>query len=576
MKNFLKTFLFIFSIFIIWSGVATAQANENLSVQASFSGNNLPVQVSGSNLVPLAEGTGGVPGTWTVAIFENQSTGNLAAPTITGNLSISPGQLSPVTLATASITPNTAVSQYFIDVLWFSSDGNLYSETGSTTIPNPNYIPPSNDPDPLGTPSISIAPPQIINNQNGETTSVNYTITGENIQPEGNQPLLINIYESPIFSSVSPLFEAIHQANISNGSFTTTPPAWVPLNGVSLPTGNNFVLKAFLGDESSSTTAEVAFITNEVSEVAEVITSTTGGECNDSASGEYCLLEPIGIPGNNLSKVDVSTGFGGYLNTIFQIGVAMAGIFGTLMIVIGGFTYMTTDSFSKKNDGKTQITNAVLGVLLALLSWLLLYTINPGLTSFDLGVNTVGTGVEDTLEPIQVVNGNYCEAIHQAATNAIGEFQTCNAPNTDGGNLACAYSVDTMVEAAIGHDINNDGTIQLNTWNMAAELDTSQDFYRPVAVGNPPISESHSIVQEIIQKAKPGDILISTTTGNMTGHASVCDTNGCSQIISNSSGAAEVQRNFSLTTATQGSGQGVWVSNYPGIKLHLFRHTSCQ
>ncbi len=52
------------------------------------------------------------------------------------------------------------------------------------------------------------------------------------------------------------------------------------------------------------------------------------------------------------------------------------------MIIWGGVELATTDSWSGKLDGKTKITNALEGLGIALVSWLLLFTINPALVDF--------------------------------------------------------------------------------------------------------------------------------------------------------------------------------------------------
>lgn len=50
---------------------------------------------------------------------------------------------------------------------------------------------------------------------------------------------------------------------------------------------------------------------------------------------------------------------------------------------MGGLEYMTSELISEKESGKQKITNAVLGLILALGSWALLYTINPDLLNTD-------------------------------------------------------------------------------------------------------------------------------------------------------------------------------------------------
>jgi len=93
---------------------------------------------------------------------------------------------------------------------------------------------------------------------------------------------------------------------------------------------------------------------------------------------EYVPLEPNAFPG-----VTSSASLGAYLGLIFNFGIAIAVVLSLVMIIWGGIMYMTTDSWSGKDEGKSKITNALYGLGLALVSWLLLYTINPDLVSFS-------------------------------------------------------------------------------------------------------------------------------------------------------------------------------------------------
>jgi len=159
--------------------------------------------------------------------------------------------------------------------------------------------------------------------------------------------------------------------------------------------------KAFLGEEATPlATAQVTIqpptliadipVTPDTTDV----TVTPGnGNCVNGVSTNpnvYCLLEPIGTGGNIWNYVNTggtggSNQVGEYLNGLFQIGVALAGILGVFLIVMGGFQYMTTDAISKTTEGKKMIRNAITGILLALLSWLLLNTISNNLVNFTIG-----------------------------------------------------------------------------------------------------------------------------------------------------------------------------------------------
>jgi hypothetical protein len=97
----------------------------------------------------------------------------------------------------------------------------------------------------------------------------------------------------------------------------------------------------------------------------------------DVATGSYHLLEPL--PGVG-SSIDPSTGFGDYANKLIRLLIGAAGALAVVMIVIGGIQYMSSDAVGEKSSGKETMQNALIGLGLALTSYLLLYTINPQLT----------------------------------------------------------------------------------------------------------------------------------------------------------------------------------------------------
>ena len=84
-------------------------------------------------------------------------------------------------------------------------------------------------------------------------------------------------------------------------------------------------------------------------------------------------LNQAGIYPSNLSTL---------LGTVFNFGIAIAVVLALIMIILGGIEYMTTDAWTKKEEGKQRIINALLGLGLALVSWLLLFIINPTLVTF--------------------------------------------------------------------------------------------------------------------------------------------------------------------------------------------------
>jgi len=96
-----------------------------------------------------------------------------------------------------------------------------------------------------------------------------------------------------------------------------------------------------------------------------------------AAEGGFVPLEPLpGIPTTNDPVA--------YFNALFRLGVMLSGFLAIIMIVVGGFKYMTTDSVSGKGESKEIIVSALAGLFLILLSVLLLQIINPDILSFNL------------------------------------------------------------------------------------------------------------------------------------------------------------------------------------------------
>ena len=68
-----------------------------------------------------------------------------------------------------------------------------------------------------------------------------------------------------------------------------------------------------------------------------------------------------------------------YISGIYRLSVGLGAILAAIMIVFGGFKYMLAASLPDVKDGKTIITDAVIGLAVLLSSFLILKTINPKL-----------------------------------------------------------------------------------------------------------------------------------------------------------------------------------------------------
>ncbi|MDD5489065.1 MAG: lytic transglycosylase domain-containing protein [Candidatus Moranbacteria bacterium] len=88
------------------------------------------------------------------------------------------------------------------------------------------------------------------------------------------------------------------------------------------------------------------------------------------------------IPGATSRTCDVST----YIQQIIGFGYATIGILTMFMLGIGAFQYiMSIGNTARMTSAKNTVNYAILGLVLGLLSWIILYTINPNLVKVSLG-----------------------------------------------------------------------------------------------------------------------------------------------------------------------------------------------
>lgn len=107
-----------------------------------------------------------------------------------------------------------------------------------------------------------------------------------------------------------------------------------------------------------------------------------------AADGDYTFLAPLPTLPNALSSKNI---LGEYLPAVFKLAVGLAAVFAVLMLVVGGFQYISTDAIQGKTEGRERVKNAVIGLVFVIGAWLILNTINPNLLNFDLNIEPVTT-----------------------------------------------------------------------------------------------------------------------------------------------------------------------------------------
>ncbi|MGC9968261.1 MAG: hypothetical protein ABSC29_00835 [Minisyncoccia bacterium] len=89
----------------------------------------------------------------------------------------------------------------------------------------------------------------------------------------------------------------------------------------------------------------------------------------------------LNIPGSSVPSADIP----GIIRNIYDFALLAAGILAFGAIVWGGIRYATgKGNPSSETEGKSWITNALLGLLLLVGAYIVLYTINPDIVSLQI------------------------------------------------------------------------------------------------------------------------------------------------------------------------------------------------
>lgn len=203
-------------------------------------------------------------------------------------------------------------------------------------------------------------------------------------------------------------------------------------------------------------------------------------------STQYTLLAPLdGYTTGTQTTAD------SYLASIFKLAIALAGGLAVIMIIWGGIQYMSTDAISGKSEAKNTIQNAIWGLLLAIGAWLILYTINPGLVTFNLNniprlEDGVGAGPTSSI-PATVEAGELTDAQARAQLAAAGVTVASNI-NLDGTRpetlneiiamrQACGCEVQVNSTTSGIHSVDNPSCSHVNGYKVDLNDTSSLNSY---------------------------------------------------------------------------------------------------
>ena len=190
-------------------------------------------------------------------------------------------------------------------------------------------------------------------------------------------------------------------------------------------------------------------------------------DCNPqtgrTSAGKICyvFLETNPLVDPNSTVAETGYNIADFLGGVFRFGIAAAVALALIMIIWGGIEYMTADAWFNKQDGTKKIQDALIGLGIALISYLVLYTINPCFVDFKIGPKdptaTYGCGsmntflgnklpqvtikVSDTKQGQMSSSGQPTETINSVTLTYLGE---CNWQALKGTESKKYNSIELM------------------------------------------------------------------------------------------------------------------------------------
>jgi hypothetical protein len=114
--------------------------------------------------------------------------------------------------------------------------------------------------------------------------------------------------------------------------------------------------------------------------VLSIANAASGDPCGSGFSADttcYKSLSPLQDPSTN--EEPNRKNFPSYLQSLYRIGIGLCFVLGVIMFTWAGIEYIVSESMGGKSDAKARIKGALTGLAIALVSYILLNTINPKL-----------------------------------------------------------------------------------------------------------------------------------------------------------------------------------------------------
>ncbi|MBW6441257.1 hypothetical protein K0B03_04515 [Patescibacteria group bacterium] len=191
------------------------------------------------------------------------------------------------------------------------------------------------------------------------------------------------------------------------------------------------------------------------------------------------VWEPqVQIPGIPTTGVTLSM----YLVGLYNFLLSVVGIVAVMMLIVGGMRLITAAGNSAAlSSGKEIISNALVGLLLALLSWVFISTINPD----ALYLKKPGSGFTYNISDIVGADAGNCYKSYDPTTNACicGDGTSLTTSNIGDCISECkSGGFCTLIQGSCVRKVEDSSVFTVNTkcfCNSGYDWEQGNDWWKP-------------------------------------------------------------------------------------------------
>lgn len=197
--------------------------------------------------------------------------------------------------------------------------------------------------------------------------------------------------------------------------------------------------------------------------------------CAPLAVGATGYQPLVGVPG-----ISGTGSIEAYINTLYALSISVAALIAVIKIIVAGVKYMLSDVVTSKGAAIKDIQGALLGLIVVVMAWLILFVINPNIVSIDAQFEPVST---PTTAPI--IGGNlagdpFLERLQRVNSGSLISRESC--PRTY-GQIDCVELVNScrrgslLTDQTVGVPYESDGNIYcVSTGNRVSSCGAGEEL----------------------------------------------------------------------------------------------------